>query len=192
MYSNLWHRFLSGDDSAFSILYEKFSPELYNYALKLGFNEEVSKDAIHDVFYTIFILRKKLAHVENAEFYLLHSLKNRLFDLYRKEKVMNILNHDDALLDSGELVIEKIINIEKEKYIKDTVYVLLQKLTPKQRKVIHYKYVLNLKNNEIAAMMDITPDAVKKILQRALHTMRGNSKNTSKYIIFILIAFVIS
>lgn len=192
MYSNLWHRFLSGDDSAFSLLYEKFFPELYNYALKIGFNEEVCKDAIHDVFYTIFTSRKRLKHVENAEFYLLHSLKNRLFDLYRKEKATDSLNNNDIVIDSSEIIIEQIIKKEAEMQMKNIVSQLLQKLTQKQKKIIHYKYVLNLKYNEIAIIMEITPDAVKKIMQRALKTMRDENRKSKEFVIFILIAVFFS
>lgn len=152
MYSELWHRFLSGDDSAFSSIYDDIFPGLYTYALKLGFNEDECKDTIHDVFYAILTSRRKMKHVEYVEFYLFKSLKNRLFRLYRKEKATDNLNHDDVILDNEELVIEKIINAEKEKQVKDAVDNLLQKLTPKQRKVVHYKYALNLKYSEIATV----------------------------------------
>lgn len=178
-----------GENSAFSLLYEDFSPKLYNYAIKLGFNEEVSKDAIHDIFYAIFTSRKKLTHIENIEFYLLHCLKNRLFDLYRKEQVTNNLIHDEIVLDSSEIIIEQIIKNEAEMQMKNTVNQLLQKLTQKQRKIIHYKYVLNLKYSEIAIIMEITPDAVKKIMQRALKTMRNDNKTSQEFIAFILTVF---
>lgn len=182
-----WRNFLKGDDSAFSLIYKEFFEGLYAYGLKLGFNEEVCKDAIHDVFYAVFTSRKKLGHVENIEFYLFHCLKNRLFDLYRGEGATDNLNHDEIVLDSSEIIIEQIIKNEAEMQMKNTVNLLLKKLTQKQRKVIHYKYVLNLKYSEIAIIMDISPDAVKKMLRRALDTMRNDNKTSREFVIFILI-----
>lgn len=183
----LWQNFLRGDNSAFSLIYKNFFKELYAYGLRLGFNEEMCKDAIHDVFYKVFISKKQLTNVENIEFYLLHSLKNRLFDLYREEKAIDSFSHDEVVRDNSETIIEQIIKNEVEVQMKDTVNLLLQRLTLKQRKVIHYKYVLNLKYGEIAIIMDITPDAVKKMLRRALNTMRDDNKTSREFIIFIFI-----
>ena len=187
MNSYLWDNFLDGDNSAFSLIYKEFFEKLYVYGLKLGFNDEVCKDAIQDVFYTIFTSRKKLNHVENIEFYLFRCLKNRLFDQYNKEVMTDILNHDEVILDSNELIIEQIIKNEAEMQMKNTVNLLFKKLTRKQRKVIHYKYVLNLTYNEIAIIMDISPDAVKKMVRRALDAMRNGDKISREFIIFVLI-----
>ncbi len=190
MYSGLRQNFPAGDNLDFSLIYKEFFQKLLAYGLKLGFDEEVCRDAIHDIFYTLFKSGNKRTHIENIEFYLLHSLKNRLFDLHRKEKASLMIEHDDVILDSSELIIEQIIKNEKEEHMRETLNLLLRKLTSKQRKVIHYKYVLGLKYNEIALVMGITPDAVKKILQRALRTMK-DGKNPPEYILFILIVILI-
>ncbi|MGI6572179.1 MAG: RNA polymerase sigma factor [Fermentimonas sp.] len=192
MNSYLWNNFLDGDTSAFSSIYKEFFEKLYVYGLKLGFNEEVCKDAIQDVFYTIFTSRKKLNHVENIEFYLFRCLKNRLLDQYSKEVTTDILNHDELILDSNEIIIEQIIKNEAEMQMKNTVNLLFKKLTKKQRKVIHYKYVLNLTYNEIAIIMDVSPDAVKKMVRRALDAMRNDDKISREFIIFVLIITTIS
>jgi len=192
VYSYLWNNFLDGDNSAFSLIYKELFEKLYAYGLKLGFNEEVCKDAIQDVFYTIFTSRKKLNHVENIEFYLFRCVKNRLFDQYSKEVMTDILNHDELILDSNEIIIEQIIKNEAEMQMKNTVNLLFKKLTRKQRKVIHYKYALNLTYNEIAIIMDISPDAVKKMVRRALDAMRNDDKISREFIIFMFIITTIS
>ena len=192
MYTYLWHNFLAGDNSAFSLIYKDFFERLYAYGLKLGFNEEVCKDAIHDVFLSVYTSRKKLTHIESIEFYLFHCLKNRLFEMYRKDKTTDNLNHDEIILDSGDIITDQIIKNEIELQMKNTVDLLLKRLTQKQRKVIHYKYVLNLKYNEIAIIMDISPDAVKKMLRRALDAMRIDSKDSRNFVFFIIIIASIS
>ena len=54
--------------------------------LKNRFQRRVCKDAIQDVFYMLITNRSRLSHVQNIEFYLLQSLKNRLYDLHQSRK----------------------------------------------------------------------------------------------------------
>lgn len=190
MYSGLWRSFLEGDDTAFSLIYEKFFSKLYAYGLKLGFNEETCKDAIHDVFCHIFLSRKTLQHVDNIEFYLLQSIRNRLFDNYKKEKKIDNVELESTILDRDELIIERIIKNESELQIKETIEKLLRTLSPKQKKIIHYRYVLNLKYNEIAIIFDMSPDAVKKVVKRALKKMRDNSHDPKELFILILLSLI--
>lgn len=130
--------------------------------------------------------------MENIEFYLFRCVKNRLFDQYSKEVMTDILNHDELILDNNELIIEQIIKNEAQMQMKNTVNLLFKKLTRKQRKVIHYKYALNLTYNEIAIIMDVSPDAVKKMVRRALDAMRNDNKISREFIIFILIITTLS
>ncbi len=104
----------------------------------------------------------------------------------------DILNHDELILDNNELIIEQIIKNEAQMQMKNTVNLLFKKLTRKQRKVIHYKYALNLTYNEIAIIMDVSPDAVKKMVRRALDAMRNDNKISREFIIFILIITTLS
>ncbi len=190
MVIHIWNSFLKGDDNAFSLLYEKFFPELYAYALKLGFNEEICKDAIHDVFYNIFTSKKKLGHVENIEFYLLHSLRNRLFDIHNKHRATRNIEIESNILDEDELIIERIIQNESTIQVKETIERLLKTLSPKQKKVIHYRYVLNLKYNEIATILDMSPDAVKKFVTRSLKKMRDNSRDSKDLFILTILIMI--
>lgn len=190
MYAGLWHSFLDGDDSAFSLIYEQFFSKLYAYGLKLGFNEETCKDAIHDVFYNIFLSRKNLRHVDNIEFYLLQSIRNRLFNTYNKEKNTDNIGLESAILDKDELIIERIIKNESELQIKETIEKLLLTLSPKQKKIIHYRYVLNLKYNEIAIIFDMSPDAVKKVVKRSLKKMRDSSYDPKELFIIVVLSLI--
>ena len=52
---------------------------------------------------------------------------------------------------------------------------LLSILPPKQKKIIQYRYLLNLENSEIADLMRMTPEAVKKNIYRALRKMKNKS-----------------
>lgn len=177
-----WQKFLKGDENAFSDLYSFYLKELFAYGLKIGFNEDECKDAIQDVFFNIYISRKKLSHVQNIEFYLLQSLKNKLFDFHNRETKINRINYEDIFINNEDGIVEQIINKEKQLEVKNIISQFLQKLPPKQRKIIYYHYQLNLNIEEIATILEMTTPAVKKSLYRALQKIKETSSDITQNI----------
>ena len=58
--SLLWKRFLEGDSSAYSQIYNQTVQELFRYGLLYTSDRELVKDCIHDVFVKIYTNRAKL------------------------------------------------------------------------------------------------------------------------------------
>lgn len=172
-----WKRFLAGDDKSFETFYHAYFPELFAYALKLGFDVETCKDAIQDVFFNIYTAKSKLRHIQNIEFYLLRSLKNRLFDIYQNEHKLTEINYQEIFTGDDETIVEQIIDRENQAQLAKNITLLLQTLPPKQRKIIHFHYQLNLSYTEIGEILHISPDAVKKTMYRALKKLRTSSPN---------------
>ena len=52
--SLLWKRFLEGDSSAYSQIYNQTVQELFRYGLLYTSDRELVKDCIHDVFVKIY------------------------------------------------------------------------------------------------------------------------------------------
>ncbi len=181
-----WQRFLEGDDSSFSELYSKYFNELLSYGFKIGFDTEQCKDAIQDLFFKIYASKDKLGHIRNIEFYLLHSLKNRLFDMYHKEIRINRINYEEIILKDSDDIIERLIDNEDQGLIKSKIAQSLKTLRPKQRKIIYYHYHLNISHEEIGILLEMTPDAVKKSIYRSLKKMR---ENTPPLLIILLVPF---
>ena len=67
-----------------SYIYNLYVDDLFIYGTYLGFEREVVKDAIHDVFVKITIDSGLLKDVSDIKFYLFKSVKYRLFDLHKK------------------------------------------------------------------------------------------------------------
>lgn len=91
---NLWQQFLNDDENAFSELYQYYYNEMLSYGLKIGFDRNSVEDAVQDVFIKILLSKNKLSYVKNIEFYLLNSLRNRLFDFHNKERKVQKLSHE--------------------------------------------------------------------------------------------------
>lgn len=175
MSTNMWQKFMNGDDKAFAELYRHYFNELFAYGLKIGFNEEVCKDAIQDVFYMLITNRSRLSHVQNIEFYLLQSLKNRLYDLHQSRKKLNPLDYDDVILENDQNVVDAIIEKETQLNLENKLKKSLSILPPKQRKIIFWHYHLNLSFVEIAVLLDSKPDTIRKSIYRALQKMKEHT-----------------
>lgn len=186
MVGEAWKRFITGDDQSFALLYHAYFSELFAYALKLGFDKETCKDAIQDLFFKIYVSKKNLVHIQNIEFYLLRSLKNRLFDMHNNEHKIQEINYHDLFVENEKNIVEQIIDEEKEIQLKHEISHLLQNLPPRQRKMIHYRYQFNLSHEEIGEIMHLSADAVKKNLYRALKKMKDTSTTNSSYFLTYL------
>lgn len=171
-----WKKFLGGDESAFSDLYRSYFDELFAYGLKIGFDEETCKDAIQDIFYNIYISHQQLTHVKNIESYLLHCLKNRLFDIHKASSKIHDISYDNIIAESDESIIENIIEKETKFQEKIRLKKSLASLPPKQRKIIYYHYQLNLSFSEIAIILDMEPATVRKSAYRALQKMKEDER----------------
>lgn len=182
-----WSDFLNGNEKSFSLLYDTYFQGLYTYALRLGFDEETVKDAIHDIFFYIYTSKSKLGHIENIQLYLLISLKNRLFSIYRKQNrketeiLENIKNHEE---ESDAL--NNLINQELDKQLKDEVRALVKTLKPKQQQILYYRFALNMKYSEIGTLLNLKPDSVKKTLQRTLVDLRKEKTRLADILRFIV------
>lgn len=179
MSKEAWLKFLKGDETSFSELYHAYFEELFAYALKIGFDEETSKDAIQDVFFKIYISKSKLSHIQNIEFYLLQTLKNRLFDIHNRENKIRRINYndtffryDDILIENESIIIEQMIKEEKQVQLKNVITQLLKTLSPRQRKIINYHYQFNLSYIEIGELLNLSPETVKKSMYRAMKKLK--------------------
>ena len=156
---------------------------MYAYGISIGFCEHLCKDAIHDVFYTIYQSNNDVGHIESIEFYLLKSMKNRLFDIYKEQKKISCTCYDNSIMDQDADSIGRIINEENQVLIKETVESLLQKLKPKQRKIVYCRFHHNLKFDDIGVVMGMSADAVKRVLYRSLKQLKQEQEFTpSKFL----------
>lgn len=174
-----WQEFIDGNDTSFSLIYNTYYKKMIAYGIAIGFCEHLCKDAVQDVFYTICHSRKKLGYVEKVESYLLHCLKNRLFDIYKIRKNIECLCLENSIIDQDTDSIGKIINEENQLLIKGEIERLFKKLKPEQMEVVYCRFYNDLKFNEIAILMNMSTDAVKKLLYRTLKIMSKESKATS-------------
>jgi RNA polymerase sigma factor (sigma-70 family) len=142
-------------------LYNKYSAELYIYALSLCKDHFLSQDLVSETFY------KALLSIENIQEYIKYWLfrvcKNQYLDYLRKNKSLQgfEINFDERMVEDNTL--EKVMINEERRQI----YYKILKLQPTYKEIITLYYYCDFNLQEIAAMVGISQGAARTLLFRA-------------------------
>lgn len=180
-----WSLFKDGDKEAFAIFYNLHIDRLFQYGSKLCRDEDTVKDAIQEVFLDLYLKRKKTkTNPENLKYYLLLSLKRNLIKKLKQKR-----RFDDNELTEGknqnvEFSIEyQLIEKEVDEQIRLQVIKALLQLPHGQREAIFLRFNEAMEYSEIAEILDITIESVRKQVFRALKTVRELLDNKSNMIL---------
>ena len=171
----LWEKFLSGDDRAYAYIYEKHVQSLFAFGLQYSLDRELVKDCIQDVFIKIYKNRNNLNSTDNIKLYLFIALKNSLLNILKKDQ--NISQWIDSIdpnnvyeRDVENIYIENETDEERQK----KVMRMMDILTPRQQKAIHFRFVECMSITEIQELMGMNYQSVQNLIQRALIKIRKN------------------
>lgn len=170
---NLWMNFINGNDDCFEVLYKKYADVLFRYGIQFTSNGDIVKDAIHDVFVKLYNDRQHLKAEANIKFYLFTCLKNRLYNLLKRDLFFDKIDLEEAEFldpDAEELV----TNALSQKEMQRTVRFVLDLLTDRQREIIYYRYIEELSIEEIAALIEMNYQSVQNSIQRSLKKIRDS------------------
>lgn len=174
--SLLWKRFLEGDSSAYTQIYNRTVQDLFRFGLLYTSDKELIKDCIHDVFVKIHMNRAKLAPTDNIAAYLTVALKNTLFNALKKTTdslSFDEIGEREETVDEFPSTPETIyINNEQEKQVQATVHTMMSVLTDRQREIIYYRYIKEMSIDEISKVTDMNNQSVSNSIQRALGRIR--------------------
>ncbi len=171
--SLIWESFLTGDQEAFAYLYNINVEMLYRYGTKLSKDESLVKDAIQEVFLDLYLKRKtNKTKPENLPFYLLLAMKRNLI---KKLKLNRKLADESEceLQFEPEYSIEKvIIDDEEEAELNHRIIDVLTKLPSRQREALYLRFNRSMEYCEIAQVLNISIESVRKQVYRALTSIR--------------------
>ena len=174
--SLLWKRFLEGDSSAYTQIYNRTVQDLFRFGLLYTSDKELIKDCIHDVFVKIHMNRAKLAPTDNIAAYLTVALKNTLFNALKKTtdslSFDEICEREETVDESPSTPETIYINNEQEKQVQATVHTMMSVLTDRQREIIYYRYIKEMSVDEISKVTDMNNQSISNSIQRALGRIR--------------------
>lgn len=161
---------MSGDKK-FEQLYRRFHPSLVSFAAYLTGSSEDAAELVNDVFFSVWQKKEKLAIDESLKSYLYAAVKNRSINFQKKKKmkIVEILPHDreSALTADGQIT---------QKETDDKLQFILSDLPPKCKQVFVMSRFDELKNKEIATLLDISVKTVENQMTKAFKIVKEKWK----------------
>jgi RNA polymerase sigma factor (sigma-70 family) len=182
-----WLRFKKGDIKAFSLIYAEYSPVLYLYGLKFTRNNLIVEDSIQDLFTELLKNCRNLGDTDNILFYLLKSFKRKLLRNIQKDKrsgsAQDDYGYDFHITYSieNDLILEDLSN-QKSALLTQA----LKELTPRQKEAIYLKFTKELDYNEVSEMMNISVEACRNLIAKAVRTMKEAVRGKRDMIFFMI------
>ncbi len=167
----LIRKVLSGDDSAFSILVEKYRKSVHTLAWKNIHDFHYAEEIVQDTFLRVY---KKLPTLKNHNQFAgwLHAITTRLcIDWIRKQKSVMQSLEDTQQEDIEESsytqhMLEQRV-MERTECYHELVQELLDKLPENERKVVTFYYLKEMSTKEIGEFMGVSVNTITSRLQRA-------------------------
>lgn len=167
--STLLQRAREFDEQALAEIYDTYSPKLYRYALRLLADEDLAEECVAETFSRFLkAMRNGIGPQQHLQAYLYRVAHNWITDTFRRQPPPSIplefslqAGNDP---DPSDMVSER---IEQER-----VRMALRLLTPEQRQVVILRFIEDMQNQEIAAVLDKPIGAVKALQHRALNALR--------------------
>jgi RNA polymerase sigma factor (sigma-70 family) len=180
-----WTRFKSGDQEAFAVFYNLYADILYRYGTKICPDTDTVKDSLQELFLELYLNREKVkVEPDNLKFYLLLALKRNLIRKLKAGRKMSANNNDTVEFEPEYSIEFRMIEQEKEAEINNKVWNALQQLPAKQKEAIYLRYNESLEYGEIAYILQISVESVRKQVHRAIKSIREIIDNESVITLF--------
>ena len=155
-------------DIGFEAVYDEYYDRIYKYAYTLLLNREEAEDVTADTFLTAWEKFSQYdASKASVQTWLSTIVHNRAVDLMKSAAYSRRAELSENLASSG------MDKISDHLEMSETVLWLFSRLTPEERELLNMRYVMELKDEEIAALLDMEKKTVNKRIQRLLAKCRN-------------------
>lgn len=181
---NLIAQLQAGDERAFEVIFNKYSPKLYNVAQRILGEPADAQEVVQEVFLNVF--RKAHTFQGNSQFstWLYRLTVNEALGKIRKSKnKQKEVGYEEYLpkfQDDGHHKVRPVIDwsdtVEEEyagQELRQLLSQALNQLKPVDKSVVVLSDVEGMSDREIAEILDLTVSAVKTRLHRARLFLRG-------------------
>lgn len=155
-----------GSKDTFHLLFDRFGPKIYAFALSYLKNESDAEELLQEVFLKLWEVRATLDCSKNLKSFLFKICINLIYDLFRRKNIEQVyLTHSSHQIHSSE-------NDTWQEIIYNDMYGKLQQLIammPEQRqRIFRLSKEEGLSNDEIASQLNLSKRTVENQLYRAV------------------------
>lgn len=165
---DLLHRARTFDSQALGEIYDRYSPALFRYAVRLLGNTDLAEECVAESFSRLLsALHHGSGPHDFLQAYLYRIAHNWITDRWRREPPPT-LPFDDLQVSDPTNIADAVAERVEQAHVRAA----LRYLTAEQRQVIVLKFIEGLANEEIAASLDKPVGAVKALQHRAIASLR--------------------
>lgn len=172
---NLLERLKAGDSEAFDEVYTSYRKWLWIAALGILQNEADAEEVVQEFFIEFWqrMEQRQFDDIQHLKNYLFISVRNRCLNKLQRDKVARKRN--EQMLQHTELSVSynQLENSELQQQLREAI----AKLPPTRSKVFKLGYLFNYTRRQIAAMLNVSEETVKKHMILALKDLRLALKN---------------
>ena len=161
----------------FSQLYKTNITSLYRFGKGMGLSHDACLDIIHDIFCRL-IEKNRVFETISVKQFLFRSFINRHIDIQKSRKKMingEDINHLPFVIEVS--LEDTAIEQEEKEILKQKVDYLLDILTPRQRKAVYLRFMEEMEYEDIAIIMDMSSESVRKLVFRGFEKIRNHAGN---------------
>ena len=169
-----------GELMLFQELFERYFRSLVTYAYRYVNDWHVSEDIVQDVFMALWVNRNEIDFEEPVKPYLYRATYNRSINHLNSVLVQRRVDHTDNL---DELIDYEILSYNQHdnlllKEIEEEISSFVKTLPEQRKKVFLLSREENMKNKEIAFLLNISEKIVEKHITKALSDIRTHLTQT--------------
>lgn len=173
-FAQAWQKIKQGDIQSYEWLFKKLAGKLYGYGYRIVPDRAIVEDAVQDLFVQLWENKENLSDVKLVKPYLYKSMRSRLLRTLSKRNASS----DENMIFAGIAPYEEaVIEQESHRQINARLQQCLNKLTPRQREIIHLKFYQQLEYEDIAGILNMVYQAAVNLCFRAVTGLRQCLKN---------------
>lgn len=158
-----------GEESAFRLLFDRYHPFIYSFALRMTTSDPIAKDVVQDVMIKIWINRQTLHTIDNLPAYINRMTRNQVLNGMKRKA------HEESLireLHPGREDHNPTEEAALGKELEQLLHKAIGQLPAQQQKVYRMSRIEGLKHEDIANELNISRETVKKHMMAALRSVK--------------------
>lgn len=175
----------SGDQSAFTEIYNRYWSIMYAHVYKMLRDREEAKDVLQEIFSKLWLKATEIRSNQNLAGLLYIAARNRVLNLIEQNRVRN--DYVKSIASFISEIDPGAIDRVDEKKIAQIIEQEILNLPPKMREIFEMSRKENLSHKEIAEKLNISDQTVKKQVQNALKIIRPKISNLSVFVFVLVI-----
>jgi len=187
----IWSQIRKGEEKAFSVLFERYYPELVRYGNSLCITDDKVQDCVQDVFADLWIYRGSLSENVVVKAYLLSSVRKRIIRFEQRNHIFKRATDIKKIEFLFDFSIEQQL-ITDEETSRNVIHLnnLINNLPSRQKEAIYLRYTQGLSIEQIAEMMQVNYQSASNIIFRGIQSLRKEWNNNTS--IVLLLSYTLS